>query len=107
SERQEFNVVIVDVQWTIQGSEAIGFGHGNYEEPDHPGTWHGFTFTADCGSRFPPSESKSDTVVAYWKKPGTRLVILLQEIGGKKVSKCELKVSPRDDDRLYTRPGFR
>ena len=58
------------------------------------------------GSRFPPSESKSDTATAYWKKPGTRLVILLQEIGDKKGSKCELKVTVRDDDGVYRRTSF-
>lgn len=106
ADREEFNTVIVDVSWTISGDgRATGYGHGNFETSER-GTWNGFTFTADCSSRFPPSDNRQDTVTAYWKKWPTRMVILLQEIGGSKVSKCELKTTIRDDSKLYTRPRF-
>jgi TonB family protein len=67
-----------------------GSGHGNIEAA---GSWRGFDYSFEC----PEHPDVNTTYEGRWKKPDTRLVIMMPEIGNpKKEKECELKTTLRD-----------
>ena len=67
-----------------------GSGHGNIEDA---GSWRGFDYSFECAER----PDVNTTYEGRWKKPETRLVIVMPEIGNpKKEKECELKTTLKD-----------
>jgi hypothetical protein len=80
---------------TIENQGATGEGHGNIQEGN---LVTGFDYTFSCSDQFNASTGDpSNPLTGYqgrWKKQGTRLAILVVEIGNPKHrSECELKTS--------------
>ena len=84
-------VQIVDTHWNQGSIGTSGYGHGNLKDGD---SWQGFVFTFSCGRPFLASDNPAALYLAKWKKPQTRLAIVVAEIGNSDNQReCELKTT--------------
>lgn len=98
--KSSFNRTQVSQNGIVQSQNTTGDGHGNIQEGN---SVTGFEYTFSCNGLYPiastgdPFDPSNGGYQARWKKQGTRLAVLVVEIGDPRHhSECELKTNLAD-----------
>jgi hypothetical protein len=96
-------VTILQVRWQDGSFGPSGEGRGNVDDGE---TRRGFDFTFACSRRF-NATTGTDFYQGKWKKPETRLAIIMVEIGNTNhQSECELKTTVKNFAYVMTNGGL-
>jgi len=86
------HVHILGINWNRNGWGFHGWGRANLLG-DNP---IGLEYTFSCSQRPMYNAQADEFYQARWKKPHQKMEILMQEVGGKHVEKCDLMVTEHD-----------
>jgi hypothetical protein len=82
-------VRILDTHWSRGGGGYIGYGRADILGP----TPNGADYSYSCDEPFKSNDLHGEFYGAKWKKPETKLEIILQQVGSNHTTLCTLKVT--------------
>ena len=94
------HVHLLDTRWNRDGWGYQGWGRANLLG-DNP---LGLEYTFTCTERPMYNAQADEFYQARWKKPRRKMEILMQEVGGKHVEKCDLMVTELDHPYVLSPP---